>query len=319
MGGMGGSGSGSGSGTGLGVGIGSGSGSSRPVLDLSGEMTGDGGAIEVACALATEPKSSRLGALNLASNGIGADGAATLLTLLACLSVDGASSASSSSSSSSKSKSARRLAHGPSSDSSASVPSPLPPPQPRFLRRINTLVLANNNLGAAGAAQLARALRTNATLTRIDVENNRIACAGVRAICDALSFNCKNSGGIGGGTLFVRSLNVSNNTIKAAGAIALAEYLRLGHTATAATTGSGTENGTHFVAGAFGCVELLAWNNSLGNAGATALADAVRSSLTLQRLDVRNIAVTETGAQALNDAVALRYRTSADAGGLLVK
>jgi hypothetical protein len=265
-------------------------------------MTGDGGAIEVACALATEPKAARLGALNLASNGIGADGATTLCALLACLGKgDDANSASVSASSTLAAAKPTRQAHGQALDSASAAPSLLPQPQPRFLRRVDTLVLANNNLGTPGAALLARALRTNATLTRLDLENNRIACAGVRAICDALSVNCKSSG-----TLFVRCLNVNHNTIKAAGALALADYLRLGHTA---GSGSGTGTGTDgaFIVGSFGCVELLACNNSLGNVGATALADAVRASLTLQRLDVRNIAVTETGAQALNEAMALRY------------
>lgn len=76
------------------------------------------------------------------------------------------------------------------------------------------LVLSRNQIGLAGADQLARALRVNSTLVRLDLGSNLFGNAGVISLCEALRVNCS-----------LQRLDIGNTRMDAAGAKAAADML----------------------------------------------------------------------------------------------
>ena len=87
--------------------------------------------------------------------------------------------------------------------------------------RIHTLDLAFKGLTTEQAIQIAEALKTNTTLTNLNLGSNQIGDEGARAIADALQTNTR-----------LISLNLEFNQIGAAGARAIADALQTNTTMT---------------------------------------------------------------------------------------
>ena len=109
-----------------------------------------------------------------------------------------------------------------------------------------------NQIGAAGAVALAEALKTNQTLTWVDLFSNEIGNAGATALAEALKTNPGLS-----------SINLGHNGIGNAGAAALAEALKTNQTLTSISLGG----------------------NQIDAAGAAALAEALKTNMTLTCMD----------------------------------
>jgi Ran GTPase-activating protein (RanGAP) involved in mRNA processing and transport len=81
-------------------------------------------------------------------------------------------------------------------------------------RNLKSLVLSNNNIGDAGAIELAVGLRQNNTLGLLDLDTNQIGSDGASALADALVANDA-----------LKGLNLQANTIGDDGATSIAEML----------------------------------------------------------------------------------------------
>ena len=127
----------------------------------------------------------------------------------------------------------------------------------------------NCGVGDAGTAVLAAALRSNATLRRLDVHGNNIGDAGCFALADALRCNA---------TLAV--LDLGRNKIGDDGAATLAGALRVNASLTV----------------------LNLHENCIRDAGAAALADALRVNSALKRLDVHYNKLGKDGIAVLTEA-----------------
>ena len=75
------------------------------------------------------------------------------------------------------------------------------------------LIVAANEIGAQGAAALAKALEVNASITTIDVASNKIGADGAAALAKALEVNAS-----------ITNINLGDNQIGADGATACLLY-----------------------------------------------------------------------------------------------
>ncbi|KFH69340.1 hypothetical protein MVEG_04154 [Podila verticillata NRRL 6337] len=135
---------------------------------------------------------------------------------------------------------------------------------------LTTLDLTGNSIGNNGAQALAEALMTNSTLTTLNLEGNNIGDKGAQALTEALKTNST-----------LTTLNLEGNNIGDKGAQALAEALKTNSTLT-------TLN--------------LRWI-SIGDNGAQALAEALKTNSPLINLDLRSNSIGDNGAQALAEAL----------------
>ncbi|KAL1504242.1 hypothetical protein AB1Y20_010651 [Prymnesium parvum] len=150
-------------------------------LRLSGNDIGAEGLREVAAALKTN---TTLTSLDLSGNGIGAEGArevaAALKTNTTLTSLD---------------LSVRRLplrSHllRPHPTPSTRPHTPAPPPlRPHHLHPPITSRTADNRIGAKGAKEVAAALKTNTTLTSLNLSGNDIGAEGAKEVAAALKTN----------------------------------------------------------------------------------------------------------------------------------
>ena len=83
---------------------------------------------------------------------------------------------------------------------------------------LKMLIVANNEIGAEGAAALAKALEVNASITNIDLDYNKIGADGAAALAKALEVNASitnidlNSNQIGdGAAALAKALEVNKN------------------------------------------------------------------------------------------------------------
>jgi Ran GTPase-activating protein (RanGAP) involved in mRNA processing and transport len=135
----------------------------------------------------------------------------------------------------------------------------LTPAALRGLLRENVIQLLANcdPLREAGVVALAQALRTNTTLTVLDVAHARACAAGAVALADALRVNRT-----------LTWLSVHDNALcwnGDEGAAALADALRVNNT----------------------LKTLLMGSNNIGAGGATALCEALRENAALTAVDLR--------------------------------
>ena len=168
---------------------------------------------------------------------------------------------------------------------------------------VTKLDLSCNFIGDSGAAGLAEALKYNTTLTVLNMSNNGIGDAGAAGFAEALKYNT---------TLTV--LNMSNNGIGDAGAAGLAEALKSNTTLTELML----EINSIGAASAAGLAEALKSNttltvlnmsdNAIDDAGAAGLAEALKSNTTLTVLNMSNNGIGDAGAVGL--AEALKYNTT---------
>ena len=165
--------------------------------------------------------------------------------------------------------------------------------------------LANGIIGEAGASALARALRTNCSLTYLNLGYNAIGETGAAAIGEALQSNCN-----------LTHLYLTKNKIGDRGAEALAKALRSERTFTQLNPleqsfidDSGVAE-FHFalvktIHGSCSirvtCLDLD--ENNISCSGAIALADALLSNSTLERLGLNFNKIACSGAEALAKAL----------------
>ena len=140
---------------------------------------------------------------------------------------------------------------------------------------LQTLRCRNATINAANAVVLADVLKSNTTVTKLDLSRNFIGDSGAAGLAEALKSNT---------TLTV--LNMSNNDIGDAGAAGLAEALKSNTTLT----------------------DLDLSSNAIGAAGAAGLAKSLQSNATLTKLDLSLNFVGAAGAAGL--AEALKSRTA---------
>ena len=164
---------------------------------------------------------------------------------------------------------------------------------------VTKLDLHHNFIDDACLASLAEMLKSNTTLTKLNLCSADFGAAGAASLAEALKSNTT-----------LTKLNLSVNTIYDAGAAALAEALK-------SNTGL-TELVLHLIcigdAGAAGLAEALKSNTTLtkldlsgngriGAAGAAGLAEALKSNTTLTKLDVSDNDIGAAGAAGLAEVL----------------
>ncbi|KAI7824154.1 hypothetical protein BC939DRAFT_476939 [Gamsiella multidivaricata] len=135
---------------------------------------------------------------------------------------------------------------------------------------LTTLDLAGNSIGSNGAQALSEPLKTISTLTTLDLAANSIGPNGAQALSEALMTNST-----------LTSLDLGDNPIGDNGAQALSEALKTNST----------------------LATLDLWNNGIGDNGAQALSEALMTNSTLTTLDLWNNGIGDNGAQALSEAL----------------
>ena len=162
---------------------------------------------------------------------------------------------------------------------------------------LTTLHLHHNKIGSDGAAALAGALKVNKTLTGFAFELNFIGDAGGVALADALEFNTS-----------LKRLRLQANGIEDAGMAAIAKSLRGNKTLTSLFFHNKIE-----IEGAAALSDALKQNTTLAvlhlsNTGiddvkAIAIADALKFNKTLTALHICNESIGDNGAMAFADAL----------------
>ena len=132
------------------------------------------------------------------------------------------------------------------------------------------LNLRNNSIGDSGAASFANALKTNTSLTSLDLSQNRIGSSGGASLSQALSENRS-----------LLNLNMSENRIGSDGVACFSYGL---------------------LVSSLNKLDLSL--NSIDDAGARCLADALRGSNTLTTLDLSQNHIGVNGAFFLSEALA---------------
>ena len=163
---------------------------------------------------------------------------------------------------------------------------------------VGFVIRLDDGLDVADAATLAEVLKTNTTLTELDVSGNKIGGAGAAALAEAIKTNST-----------VTRLYMSKNGIGDAGVAALAEAIKINSTATELYL---SQNGIG-EAGAAALAEAIKTNttvtvlhlsgNSIGDAGAAALAEAIETNSTVTNLDLSKNVIGDAGAAALAEAI----------------
>ncbi|KAF9432437.1 hypothetical protein BGZ76_010812 [Entomortierella beljakovae] len=133
-----------------------------------------------------------------------------------------------------------------------------------------SLELIPGRIEASDFQILVNSLKTNTTLTHLDLRHNKIGNEGALALLEALKTNTT-----------LTTLNLSDNSIGEGGALALSIALMINTTLTT----------------------LDLRNNTIGNEGALALSDALKANTTLTNLNLSSNLIGNKGAQALSEAL----------------
>ncbi|KAG0010688.1 hypothetical protein BGZ81_002607, partial [Podila clonocystis] len=163
---------------------------------------------------------------------------------------------------------------------------------------LTTLNLQSNSIGDNGAQALSEALKSNSALITLDLWSNSIGDSGAQALSEALKINST-----------LTTLNLQDNSIGSNGAQALSEALKAKSTLTTLglTGNSIGDKGAHALAKALqnnsALTTLGLTGNSIGENGAHALAEALETNSTLTILFLGNNLCGENGAQALSKAL----------------
>ncbi|XP_068732967.1 protein NLRC3-like [Montipora capricornis] len=142
---------------------------------------------------------------------------------------------------------------------------------------VTALDLCFNKIGDSGAAELAKAVEINSTLTDLWLAANTISDSGVAALAKAVESNST-----------LTNLSLACNEIGDSGAAALAKAVEINSTLT----------------------ELHLSYNVIGDTGAAALAKAVQINSTLTTLNLSDNEIGDTGAAALAKAVEINSTLS---------
>ncbi|KAF9177180.1 hypothetical protein BGZ51_009033, partial [Haplosporangium sp. Z 767] len=163
---------------------------------------------------------------------------------------------------------------------------------------LTTLDLGNNSIKDNGALALSDALKTNSTLITLNLGNNSIGDKGAVALSDALKTNS---------TLI--TLNLRFNSIGVNGAVALSDVLKTNSTLTTLNLEKNSigDNGAVALSDALKVNStLITLNlrfNSIGDKGAVVLSEALKTNSTLTTLNLGSNSIGENGAVALSDAL----------------
>ncbi|KAF9946037.1 hypothetical protein BGZ72_000747 [Mortierella alpina] len=163
---------------------------------------------------------------------------------------------------------------------------------------LTTLDLERNSIGDNGAQALSEALKTNSTLATLDLRDNSIGPNGAQALSEALKTNS---------SLTILSLGL--NLIGSNGAQALSEALKTNLTLTTLTLGDNLigSNGAQALSEALKTnstlTTLTLGRNSIGDNGAQALSEALKTNSTLTTLTLDVNSIGPNGAQALSEAL----------------
>ncbi|KAF9578686.1 hypothetical protein BGW38_005403, partial [Lunasporangiospora selenospora] len=162
---------------------------------------------------------------------------------------------------------------------------------------LTTLDLYKNKIGDNEAMVLAEALEINSTLVTLNLNENDIGDYGAKVLAEALKINST-----------LTALDLFYNKIGVYGAKALAEALKINSTLTTLNLDYNNigDNGTKALAEALKINSILTtlnlYSNNIGNDGAKALAVALKINSNLTTLDLNhNIGVD--GAKALAEAL----------------
>ncbi|KAI8599884.1 hypothetical protein EDD21DRAFT_432081 [Dissophora ornata] len=163
---------------------------------------------------------------------------------------------------------------------------------------LTTLDLRGNSIGNEGALALSEALKTNTTLTTLNLWMNSIGKEGALALSETLKTNTT-----------LTTLDLEGNSIGNQGALALSKALKTNTTLTTLNL-AGNSIGKE---GALELLEALKTNttlttlnvrdNSIGKEGALALLETLETNTTLANLDLQSNLIENEGALALSEAL----------------
>jgi hypothetical protein len=157
-------------------------------------------------------------------------------------------------------------------------------------------VLSNCDIGCTGASGLSDALRVDASLTELTLQNNRIADKGAAAIADSLMVNQ---------ALLSLSMGKSIGNI---GASALGKMLKVRLKYDCFFFG--LIHSTCFIQVNKTLTVLNLLGNRIGDDGAVSLAAALRSNRSLLQLLLTNNAIGAAGAHAIGEALAANHTSA---------
>ncbi|KJE98088.1 hypothetical protein CAOG_008114 [Capsaspora owczarzaki ATCC 30864] len=149
----------------------------------------------------------------------------------------------------------------------------------------------------AAAQVVAEALKSNTTLTQLNLGRNQIGDTGAQAIAEALKVNKA-----------VTVLGLNENRVGDAGAQAVAEALKVNSTATQLILHDNQigDDGALAIAEALKVNSRLIWldleRNQIGDAGAQAIAEALKVNKTIAEVELRYNCIGNAGANALDEA-----------------
>jgi Ran GTPase-activating protein (RanGAP) involved in mRNA processing and transport len=168
---------------------------------------------------------------------------------------------------------------------------------------LTELNLENNQIGASGGASIAEALKSNTSLTTLNLSWNQIGASGGASIAEALKSNTS-----------LTELNLENNQIEDSGGAAIGEALRSN---TSLTSLYLLDNKIGASAGASIADALksntsltsldLSWNQ-IGASGGASIAEALKSNTSLTTLDLQSNQIGASGGTSI--AEALKSNTS---------
>jgi Ran GTPase-activating protein (RanGAP) involved in mRNA processing and transport len=190
---------------------------------------------------------------------------------------------------------------------------------------VHTLTLNDNSIGDAGAMQLADMLQGNATIVNVDLRCNPMssdarvrrihglsdsnpACAEAeQAIYALVKQNNKDPVAAAARAAAARAAVAMKNSIEAEGALLLADALRDNEAYAKGLEGYAQDmreaRERQEALKRYAAYTLRLDGNSIGDAGATQVADALRGKKTWHTLDLRSNSIGDAGATQLADAL----------------
>ncbi|KAF8946564.1 hypothetical protein BGZ47_000162 [Haplosporangium gracile] len=163
---------------------------------------------------------------------------------------------------------------------------------------LTTLDLQHNKVGPHEVQAMAEALRTNSTLITLHLGSNVIGDSGAQSLSAVLKMNS---------TLI--TLNLDHNSIGDEGAQALSEVLKTNSTLITLHLGSNMigDSGAQSLSAVLKTnstlITLNLDHNSIGDEGARALSEALKTNSTLIALDLENNSIGDDGAKTLAEAL----------------
>eukprot|EP01124_Arcella_intermedia_P021116 TRINITY_DN2895_c1_g1_i2.p1 TRINITY_DN2895_c1_g1~~TRINITY_DN2895_c1_g1_i2.p1 ORF type:complete len:1623 (+),score=417.01 TRINITY_DN2895_c1_g1_i2:500-4870(+) len=176
----------------------------------------------------------------------------------------------------------------------------------RFNSTIKSILLPNNNIGPSGIKCITESLKSNSTVTEIDLEWNRISDPkssspdGAKWISDCLKFNSK-----------ISTILLGSNSIDLKGIEHILESLKSNPTVTTISLGSSSISnpGAKIIANFLKSNTTIAFlrlrSSKIGNEGAGYISECLKVNSTLKSLDLRVNVIENNGAKFISECFAL--------------